>query len=146
MAGRGGHSAALRHVRRSHRPSRYRRRQSLALDYVTHAPDLPLWPGRSPLLGLGLWSSIPGTLLVEGAIFLVGIAIYVRATRPVDRTGSFALWAFLFVSAAMWASGPWSPPPLAAGYWWHGRHGPTIIGRPIAPSTDLDQNPGAVPA
>jgi hypothetical protein len=81
------------------------------LDWVSHAPDLPLWPGQSPLLGLGLWNSVFWTLLVEGALFLVGIALYVRSTRPVDRIGSLGLWAFLVVSAAMWASSPWSPPP-----------------------------------
>ena len=81
------------------------------LDFASHRPDLPLWPGPSPLLGLGLWDSIPATLLVEGALFLAGILVYVRGTRPLDRTGSWALWTLLLVQAAMWASGPWGPPP-----------------------------------
>ena len=81
------------------------------LDWVSHVPDLPLWPGQSPLFGLGLWNSVIGTLLVEGALYLVGIALYVRSTRPVDRIGSLGFWAFLVVCAAMWASSPWSPPP-----------------------------------
>jgi hypothetical protein len=75
------------------------------------APDLPLWPGRSPLAGLGLWNSVYASLLVEGGIFLAGIVLYVRSTRAVDRIGSVAFWAFMAVSAAMWAAGPWSPPP-----------------------------------
>jgi hypothetical protein len=81
------------------------------LDWVSHIPDLPLWPGRSPLLGLGLWNSVFWTLLVEGGLFLAGIVFYVRNTRPVDRVGSIGLWSFLIVSAAMWASSPWSSPP-----------------------------------
>jgi len=81
------------------------------LDYITHVPDLALWPGHSPLEGLGLWNSVVGTLVVEGAIFLAGIAVYVRATRPIDRVGGFGLWAFLIVSGAMWAASPWSMPP-----------------------------------
>jgi len=81
------------------------------LDWVSHVPDLPLWPGRSPLLGLALWNSVFWSLLVEGAIYLVGIAIYLRSTRAVDRTGSIAFWTFILVCAAMWASSPWSPPP-----------------------------------
>lgn len=81
------------------------------LDWVSHAPDLPLWPGRSPLVGLGLWNSVYASLLVEGGIFLAGIVLYVRSTRAVDRIGSVAFWAFIAVSAAMWAAGPWSPPP-----------------------------------
>src|SRR4029450_5032249 len=32
------------------------------LDFASHAPDMPLWPGPSPRLGLGLWYSIPLTL------------------------------------------------------------------------------------
>lgn len=31
-----------------------------------------------------------------------------------DHIGSIGLWAFLLVSAAMRASGPWSPPPPSA--------------------------------
>jgi hypothetical protein len=81
------------------------------LDWISHVPDLPLWPGRSPLFGLGLWNSVFWTLLVEGAIYLVGIALYVRCTRARDRIGSIALWAFLLSCAAMWAYSPWSPPP-----------------------------------
>lgn len=84
------------------------------LDWVSHVPDLPLWPGQSPLLGLGLWNSVIGTLLVEGALFSVGIVLYVRNTRAVDRIGSLGFWAFLVVCAAMWASSPWSPPPPSA--------------------------------
>lgn len=107
------------------------------LDWVSHAPDLPLWPGQSPLFGLGLWNSIAWTLLVEGALFLAAIALYVRSTRAVDRIGSIGFWSFIVVSAAIWASGPWSPPPpstqalawVAFGVWllvawvgWADRH------------------------
>ena len=84
------------------------------LDWVSHVPDLPLWPGRSPLVGLGLWNSVFWTLLAEGAIYAAGIALYVRSTRARDRIGSIGLWSFLLVCAAMWASSPWSPPPPSA--------------------------------
>ena len=89
------------------------------LDVASHAPDMPLWPGNSPRLGLGLWNSIPATLGVEGVIYLVGIGIYVRCTRARDRIGSIGLWAFLVVCAVMWAAGPWStPPPDARALAW----------------------------
>jgi hypothetical protein len=81
------------------------------LDFVTHAPDMPLWPGSSPRLGLGLWRSVPATLLVEGALFVAGIALYARATRPTDRIGSIGLWTFLLVSTILWVTVPWSRPP-----------------------------------
>ena len=81
------------------------------LDVVTHRPDLPLWPGHSPILGLGLWNSVPATLLVEGLLFAAAIVLYLRATRAKDRLGSFALWSLLLFQAAIWVAGPWSPPP-----------------------------------
>jgi len=82
------------------------------LDWISHRPDMPLWPGAgSPLLGLGLWNSIPATLVVEGALFALGVGIYLRVTQARDRIGSVALWVLLAVLAFAWASGPFSPPP-----------------------------------
>jgi hypothetical protein len=84
------------------------------LDSVTHVPDLPLWPGRSPLVGLGLWKSVAGTLLVEGGMYLAGIAVYLRATRPCDRSGTLVLAVLLLLSSALWIAGPIGPPPPSA--------------------------------
>lgn len=81
------------------------------LDALTHRPDLPLWPGNSPLVGLGLWNSIPGTIVVEGLMFAAGLANYLRTTAARDRIGSWGLWAFALVQLAIWLSGPWAPPP-----------------------------------
>ena len=81
------------------------------LDFVTHAPDMPLWPGPSPRLGLGLWNSIPGTFLVEGTLWAAAIVLYLRAVGAGDRIGQVAFWSFVVICTLMWASGPWSPPP-----------------------------------
>lgn len=81
-----------------------------ALDYVTHRPDLPLWPG-GPEVGLGLWHSIPLTVLVEGGLFAAAVALYARATRPRDAPGRWALAGLVVLTAAIWISGPFSPPP-----------------------------------
>jgi membrane-bound metal-dependent hydrolase YbcI (DUF457 family) len=81
------------------------------LDWITHRPDLPLWPG-GPRVGLGLWNSMPGTIAIEAAIFLGGLAAYARTTRPIDARGrwTFAGFAaFLGVFYAMSLVGP--PPP-----------------------------------
>ena len=80
------------------------------LDYVTHAPDLPLWPG-GPNVGLGLWNSVPGTIVVEGALFAGAIAVYLRATRPRGAAGKWSFWSLVALTAAIWISSPWSPPP-----------------------------------
>ena len=80
------------------------------LDYVTHRPDLPLWPG-GPEVGLGLWNSIPGTIAVEVAMFIAALAIYLRVTRALDRTGSVALWSLVVFLGVIYASNLTSPPP-----------------------------------
>lgn len=80
------------------------------LDFVTHVPDLPLWPG-GPRYGLGLWNSVTATLVVEGALFAAAIAVYLRTTAPRNATGRWAFWALIALTTAIWVSGPWSPPP-----------------------------------
>jgi len=81
------------------------------LDVVTHAEDLPLWPGHSPLFGFGLWNSFAATYLVEGGLFALGIALYLRATRARDRIGSLGLYGWLLFQAVIWATLPFGPPP-----------------------------------
>jgi hypothetical protein len=80
------------------------------LDGVTHRPDLPLWPG-GPKVGMGLWNSIPGTIAVEGMLLVAAVIAYVRFTRPRDGVGTWAFWALIGLTGAIWISGPWSPPP-----------------------------------
>jgi membrane-bound metal-dependent hydrolase YbcI (DUF457 family) len=82
------------------------------LDFVTHRPDLPLWPS-GPVVGLRLWDSIPGTILVEGGLFAAGIVVYTRATRPRSRAGTLALAGLVALVGLLWLSQPWSPPPPA---------------------------------
>jgi membrane-bound metal-dependent hydrolase YbcI (DUF457 family) len=80
------------------------------LDVVTHRPDLPIWPD-GPRVGLGLWNSIPATLAIEGAMFAVAIALYVRAAPARDGVGRWAFAALMLFIGVVWASGPWSAPP-----------------------------------
>lgn len=81
------------------------------LDFITHAPDMPLWPGSSPKLGLGLWNSIPGTFIVEGAMWLLGIAIYLNVLAQRGQRAGWPFWLFIVVCTVMWASSPWGPLP-----------------------------------
>lgn len=81
-----------------------------ALDVITHRPDLPLWPG-GPVVGLGLWSSIGGTFLVEGGLLVIGLLLYASATRPKRRRGTVGLAALVALTVVIWASGPFAPPP-----------------------------------
>ncbi|MDX1388262.1 MAG: hypothetical protein R3344_03685 [Acidobacteriota bacterium] len=83
------------------------------LDFVTHRPDLPLGPA-DPKVGLGLWNSIPGTLIVEGGLFAVAIALYVRSQKPTDAIGRWAFFALIALTGLIWVTQPWSPPPPSA--------------------------------
>src|SRR5260370_22682247 len=66
------------------------------LDFTTHRPDMPLYPG-GPKLGLGLWDSVAGTIVVEATMFVVGVWMYLRATRAPDAVGRYGLPALLAV-------------------------------------------------
>jgi hypothetical protein len=81
------------------------------LDYVSHRPDLPLTPGGSERVGLGLWNSMPGTLAAEAGIFAVGLLIYLRATAPRDRVGSVGLWALAIFMVVVYLASVFGPPP-----------------------------------
>jgi len=64
------------------------------LDWVTHAPDMPLYPG-GPKYGLALWNSVPATMIVEATLFAGGVALYMRSTRANDRIGRWAVWSLV---------------------------------------------------
>lgn len=81
------------------------------LDFASHRPDMPLYPGGSEKLGLSLWQSIPATFAVEGLMFAAGIALYVHATKSRDRTGTIAWWTMVGLLLALYFPGPWSSPP-----------------------------------
>jgi hypothetical protein len=83
------------------------------LDLVTHRPDLPLAPGAAKV-GLGLWNSVPGTIVVEGGLFVAGVWLYARATRARNRTGSWAFWALVATLAGIYVASITSPPPPSA--------------------------------
>jgi hypothetical protein len=80
------------------------------LDFVTHRPDLPLYPG-GPRVGLGLWNSILATVIVEGLMYAAGVWIYLRVTRAKDGMGRWGLWSFVVAVAALYVANIFSPAP-----------------------------------
>jgi len=98
------------------------------LDFVTHRPDLPLWPG-SGRVGLGLWNSVPGTLVLEIGLFVLGILIYLRTTRARDAVGRFALWGLIGSLAVIHAGNLLGPPPANVAAIRLGRSGAVAAGR-----------------
>ena len=63
------------------------------LDALVHRPDLPLVPGCAVRIGLGL---------------------YVRTTRALDRVGSVALWSLVGFLLIMYLGNLFGPPPPSA--------------------------------
>jgi hypothetical protein len=68
------------------------------LDVVVHGPDLPVLP-RGPYM--------PWTFAIEGAVYAIGVTIYLRATTAKDRIGRDGPWSL--VRSAVWRCG-WSSP------------------------------------
>ena len=81
------------------------------LDLVTHRPDLPLVPFAGPVVGLGLWNSLPATVVVEGLMFALGLYLYKINTEPVDKVGSGAFVAFVIALVAVYSASLFGPPP-----------------------------------
>jgi membrane-bound metal-dependent hydrolase YbcI (DUF457 family) len=97
------------------------------LDFVTHRPDMPLYPG-SAKFGLGLWNSFAATVVVEVLMYAIGVWIYLRATGARDAIGRWAMWAlvvFLFISYVGNLMSP--PPPSVAAIYTLGLIGGAII-------------------
>jgi len=81
------------------------------LDWISHRPDMPLSPSVHRYVGLGLWSSIPTALIVEGGFWALAAILYARVTRPKTvpartRTGRLSL-----SSPLAWYNNLAGPPP-----------------------------------
>lgn len=80
------------------------------LDWVMHRPDMPVVPGGARY-GLGLWNSLPATLIAEFAVFGIGAAIYLRATKAKDRAGTFVISSMLIFLVVVYLASVFGPPP-----------------------------------
>jgi len=84
------------------------------LDYISHRPDMQLFPGGARY-GLGLWNSLPATLTVELTLFGIGIALYLKVTRAKDRGGQWTLWSMLIFLLLVYIGSVFGPPPPSEG-------------------------------
>jgi membrane-bound metal-dependent hydrolase YbcI (DUF457 family) len=85
------------------------------LDYITHRPDLPLYPGGTERYGLGLWNSVNGTVAVETVLFLGGLWGYLTTTHARDRIGSFGIWGLVVLLVLINFANILGPPPESVG-------------------------------
>ena len=80
------------------------------LDFVSHRPDMPLVPGGRGY-GLGLWNSVPATLLTESLLFAMGVLMYALATKAEDGVGHHGLSALVALLVAAYLGAALGPPP-----------------------------------
>jgi hypothetical protein len=81
------------------------------LDWIAHRSDMPLASGVHTYFGLGLWASIPATLVIEGGFWLASVILYARAFPPKSRAGVFAYWTVVAVLTLAWYGNISGPPP-----------------------------------
>lgn len=81
------------------------------LDVVTHRPDMPITLSQSPRIGAGLWNfpiiAIPFELLLFG----IGVWLYNKHTKPLNRQGSIGFWALVAFLLVIYAANLLGPPP-----------------------------------
>ena len=81
------------------------------LDVISHRPDIPLAPGLHTRLGLGLWANLPGTIVIEGGLWLLAIILYVRATHARTKIGEFIFWIGIVLITFSGYNNVAGPPP-----------------------------------
>ena len=84
------------------------------LDFASHPPDMPLAPAVDRYYGLGLWTSLRATIVVEGFMWLLAIMIYVSGTRS-RRSGKFVFFAGAALLTLVWFGNIAGPPPSNLG-------------------------------
>ena len=85
------------------------------LDVVVHIPDLPLYPGTSPLLGLGLWNHVALTQVVEFTLLGAGLWLYTWHTKARNKAGSYGLVGLVAFLVLVHVGSLLSPPPASVG-------------------------------
>ncbi|MGI4870863.1 MAG: hypothetical protein ACRYFX_06745 [Janthinobacterium lividum] len=83
------------------------------LDLVVHTPDLPLYPGPSPLFGFGLWNQVALTQVVEFALLGAGLWLYGRRTTARNGKGRYGLLGLVAFLVLIHVGGLFSPPPAS---------------------------------
>lgn len=114
------------------------------LDFLTHHPDLPLWP-EGMRVGLGLWNLPAESLAVEIGLFVLGVLMYLRTTQARDRIGRWALVGLVLFLGLVYVANAIGPPPpdvktiawvgqlqwlLVAWGYWIDRHRETMFVAP----------------
>lgn len=84
------------------------------LDALVHRPEMPLVGAASAKVGLGLWQSLPVALVLEAAVVVLGMGLFLPGSG-LSRGKSFALALLALVVLAFTVLGmTMAPPPPSA--------------------------------
>lgn len=72
---------------------------------------MPIAPGLAMRMGFGLWTSIPATIIVEGGFWVIGLTLYLRATRAKNRASVLVFWIVAGILTLAWYNNIAGPPP-----------------------------------
>jgi hypothetical protein len=81
------------------------------LDFISHRADLPLDPWSDYKVGLGLWNSLPLTIIVEGLLFCLGAWLYISYAKENNKTGFLRIWGLLIFLIVIYINNIFSAPP-----------------------------------
>src|ERR1035437_5692374 len=81
------------------------------LDFLSHRADLPLVPWSDYKVGLGLWNSLPFTIIVEGLIFCTGAWFYISYAKAKNKTGFYRIWGLLIFLVIIYIKNIFASPP-----------------------------------
>ena len=81
------------------------------LDVISHPADMPLSPGVASRWGLGLWTSVPATIAIEGGVWLLALGLFVHHRDALPRGRQIVLWVGAALITAVWLGNIAGPPP-----------------------------------
>ena len=81
------------------------------LDVISHTPDMTISGNNSPILGLSLWNSLAGTMIVEFGLLFTGIVLYRSATHSVSSSGKYGLSLLVLMLIVFFIANIFGPPP-----------------------------------
>lgn len=88
------------------------------LDWVTHGPDMPIYPGGAKY-GLSLWNNVTMTMVVEIALFVAGVWMYASVTRARDGIGRWAFRGLVALLLGFFIADSFDPSaPPSVGFIW----------------------------